>query len=88
MNDLLVQNGTTAFLDLEHSKKKLDISFIKSNMINKIFSLLRLLQKRHEISYIQKKKKNQQKNQILLKYLFHEFFTFNGFMELSVDILK
>ena len=58
-------------------------------MINKIFSLLRLLQKRHEISYIQKKKKKkQQKNQILLKYLFHEFFTFNGFMELSVDILK
>ena len=35
-----------------------------------------------------KKKKKQQKNQILLKYLFHEFFTFNGFMELSVDILK
>ena len=59
-------------------------------MINKIFSLLRLLQKRHEISYIQKKKKKKkkQKNQILLKYLFHEFFTFNGFMELSVDILK
>ena len=60
-------------------------------MINKIFSLLRLLQKRHEISYIQKKKKKKkknQKNQILLKKLFHEFFTFNGFMELSVDILK
>ena len=61
-------------------------------MINKIFSLLRLLQKRHEISYIQKKKKKKkkkhQKNKILLKYLFHEFFTFNGFMELSVDILK
>ena len=61
-------------------------------MINKIFSLLRLLQKRHEISYIQKKKKKkkkkQQKKQILLKNFFHEFFTFNGFMELSVDILK
>ena len=52
-------------------------------MINKIFSLLRLLQKKKK-----KKKKKQQKNQILLKYLFHEFFTFNGFMELSVDILK
>ena len=61
-------------------------------MINKIFSLLRLLQKRHEISYIQKKKKKKkkkkQKKKNLLKYLFHEFFTFNGFMELSVDILK
>ena len=61
-------------------------------MINKIFSLLRLLQKRHEISYIQKKKKKKkkkkQKKKILLKKLFQEFLKLNGFMELSVDILK
>ena len=35
-----------------------------------------------------KKKKKKKKKNILLKYLFHEFFIFNGFMELSVDILK
>ena len=47
-------------------------------MINKIFSLLRLLQKRHEISYIQKKKKKKKKKakksnfiKILFSLIFH-----------------
>ena len=44
--------------------------------------------KYHTFKKKKKKKKTQQKKKILLKYLFHEFFTFNGFMELSVDILK